>query len=70
MRLRVLKNDTQTFEVKYNFDEKKAGIVKSTIAFGSRVIEISKAEQFKEIAFVAIEGEGSIENDSFVAKGI
>jgi hypothetical protein len=56
------------FRIKYNFDEKKAGIVKSTIAFGSRVIEISKAQQFSEIAFVANEGEGSIESGSFVQK--
>lgn len=56
------------FRSKYNFDERKAGIVKSTIAFGSRVIEISKAEQFNEIAFIATEGDGSIENGSFVEK--
>ncbi len=56
------------FRSKYDFDEKKAGIVKSTIAFGSRVIEISEADQFSEIAFIAIEGEGSIESGSFVQK--
>jgi len=56
------------FRVKYNFEEKKAGVVKSTIAFGNRIIEISKAQQFDEIAFVATEGEGSIEDDSFVEK--
>ncbi len=53
------------FRAKYDFDEKKAGIVKSTIALGNRVIEISKAEQFNEIAFIAAEGEGSLPLNQF-----
>jgi hypothetical protein len=56
------------FRAKYNFDEKKAAIVKSTIAFGSRLIEISDAKEFEEIAFVATEGEGSIESNTFIEK--
>jgi hypothetical protein len=56
------------FRSQYNFDSKKAGIVKSTIAFGSRVIEISNAEQFGQIAFIAAEGEGSLGNNGFIEK--
>jgi hypothetical protein len=56
------------FRAQYHFEDKKAGIVKSAIAFGSRIIEISKAEQFNEIAFVATEGEGSLIENNFVEK--
>ena len=55
------------FRAQYNFDEKKAGIVKSAIAFGSRLIEISKAQEFHEIAFLATEGEGTLP-DNFEEK--
>ncbi len=56
------------FRSAYNFDEKKAGIILSTVAFGNRLIEISTATQFNEIAFVAAEGEGSLADDSFEPK--
>lgn len=56
------------FRRAYSFDERKAGVVVSVIAFGSRLIEISTATQFNEIAFIAEEGEGAITNGSFVPR--
>lgn len=56
------------FRAKYNFDTKKAAVLKSTIAFGHRVIEIANADQFQEIAFIAQEGDGLIQEHTFSEK--
>jgi hypothetical protein len=56
------------FRAQYIFDEKKAGISPSTIAFGDRLIELSTGSRLDKIAFVATEGEGSIKDGTFVAR--
>jgi hypothetical protein len=53
------------FRAQYSFETKKAAIIKSTIAFGSRLIEISQANTFSQIAFIATEGTGSIPGHTF-----
>jgi hypothetical protein len=60
----------QSFRALYSFDEKKAAIVISTIAFGNRLIELSVADRATQIAFVALEGEGSLEEGTFVSEEI
>ncbi len=60
----------QSFRTLYSFDEKKAAIVISTIAFGNRLIELSVADRATQIAFVALEGEGSLEEGTFVSEEI
>src|SRR5688572_2438197 len=42
-----------SFRLKYNFEERKAAVLQSSIAFGSRLIEISEAEAANKIAFIA-----------------
>ncbi len=54
-----------SFRSLYSFDQKKAAILKSTIAFGNRLIEVSSANHALQIAFVAVEGNGSIEAGTF-----
>jgi hypothetical protein len=54
-----------SFRSLYSFDQKKAAILKSTIAFGNRLIEVSTANHALQIAFVAVEGNGSIEDGTF-----
>jgi hypothetical protein len=49
-----------SFRSLYTFDQKKAAILKSNIAFGNRLIEISTANHALQIAFSAAEGNGSI----------
>jgi hypothetical protein len=56
------------FRSLYDFEEKKAGIIHSSIAVGHRVVEISKTNVFHKIAFIGIEGEGSVVENSFEAK--
>jgi hypothetical protein len=56
------------FRARYNFDPKKAAVLKSTIAFGHRMIEIANAGRFQEIAFIAREGDGLIEEHTFSEK--
>jgi hypothetical protein len=58
--------DLSSFRDQYHFDPRKAAINKSTIALGSRVIEIAGADTFGEIAFVAAEGPGSVLEHTFV----
>lgn len=54
--------------VRYQFDDRSAAIVRSSVAHGSRRIEISHARRAREIAFVAFEGTGSLDDGSFVAR--
>ncbi len=54
-----------SFRGQYTFDQKKAAILQSTIAFGNRLIEVSTATHALQIAFVAVEGNGSIETGTF-----
>jgi hypothetical protein len=54
-----------SFRGQYSFDQKKAAILQSTIAFGNRLIEVSTANHALQIAFVATEGNGSIEEGTF-----
>jgi hypothetical protein len=56
------------FRKKYRFLNKKGVIINSSIAVGTRVIEISEADEFKEIAFIATEGTGSVANNTFQEK--
>lgn len=56
------------FRAQYDFDEKKAAVLVSTIAFGNRLVEISKADQFSNVAFIATEGKGSISDGTFKAE--
>jgi hypothetical protein len=56
----------ESFRAQYRFDPKKAAIIQSTIAFGTRVIEISNTDnQFSKIAFIAAEGTGSVPEHTF-----
>ena len=54
-----------SFSARFVFEDKKAAIIESSIAVGNRLIEISRAEKFSEIAFVGLEGEGSVEEGTF-----
>jgi hypothetical protein len=49
-----------------SFLAKKAAVVTSVVAHHSRVIEISEGTEISDIAFVSMEGEGSIENNTFL----
>jgi hypothetical protein len=52
----------------YRFDPRKAAIVQSGVAHGSRLVEISTADSAAQIAFVAFEGTGSPVNGTFMAR--
>ena len=56
------------FRKKYKFLKKKGAIINSSIALENRVIEVSDAGEFGEIAFIATEGTGSIQDNSFIEK--
>jgi hypothetical protein len=58
------------FRAKYVFEPQQAAIAKSVIARGHRLVEIARAAQFGEIAFVAYEGAGSIADGSFEPREI
>jgi len=62
------KEKLSEFRSQYDFVEKKAGIIHSSIAVGNRVVEISEANAFHKIAFIGIEGEGRVDENSFEAK--
>jgi hypothetical protein len=53
---------------RYRFEQKSAAIVSSTVAYGSRRIDISIAERAEQIAFVAFEGSGSLADGSFAPR--
>lgn len=59
------KKTLSIFRSPYSFDDRKVGIIHSSIAFGNRVIEISKADRYEQVAFVGIEGEGILANNTF-----
>lgn len=56
------------FRSRYSFDGEKMRIINSSVSLTQRLLEIATANQFEEIAYVAVEGEGSFEDDSFQKK--
>lgn len=56
------------FRSQYIFDNKKAAVILSTVAFGNRIIEISNARSATQIAFIAMEGNGRVVNNSFIVE--
>ena len=50
---------------RYDFDPQLAAIVESSVAVGNRLIEISRGDTADELAFVAHEGTGSVQQGSF-----
>jgi hypothetical protein len=56
------------FRAQYNFDDKKAAIIISSIAFGNRLIELSTGDQLSKVAFIATEGQGSLIDGTFEAE--
>jgi hypothetical protein len=61
------KPDYQLARASYRFEDKAAAIVTSAVAHGHRRIEISAADDGRQVAFVAFEGKGSLADGSFVA---
>lgn len=53
------------FRAAFDFEDLKGGIVESGVAYGHRVIEIAAADRVDEVAFVALEGAGSIVDNTF-----
>jgi hypothetical protein len=53
---------------RYRFDARPAAIVKSAVAYGNRVVDISIAERADQVAFVAFEGDGVVADGTFVAR--
>jgi len=51
---------------RYRFEGRRADIVQSAVALGSRRIEVSIADTAPQIAFVAFEGSGSLGNGTFI----
>jgi hypothetical protein len=56
------------FKASYTFHEQKAAVLISSIAKGHRLIEVSEADRFGQIAFMATEGTGSIADGNFAAR--
>jgi hypothetical protein len=63
------KKNYQSFRSQFSFDSKQMGFATSTVSIGSRVVEIGRAERFNQIAFVALEGTGSIVDNTFKVSG-
>lgn len=57
--------DYQAARARYRFDERKAAIVRSSVAHGGRLIELPLAAKAEQLAFVAFEGRGSFADGSF-----
>jgi hypothetical protein len=62
------KESLDQFRMRYSFLEKRAGVLVSSIAHGNRIVEISNGALFSQVAFIGIEGEGSIEEGDFIAR--
>ena len=55
---------------RYRFEPRAAAVLRSAVARGHRRIEISIADAAEQIAFVAFEGEGRLDDGSFAAQEI
>ena len=62
------KRSLADFRSQFNFQNKKAVIINSSIAAGHRVIELSEGSTFSSIAFVGIEGTNSVIDGTFEPK--
>jgi hypothetical protein len=62
------KKTYSAFRAQYTFADKKAAVLVSTVALGNRLIELSEADATEEIAFVALEGKGSVALNNFVVE--
>jgi hypothetical protein len=58
--------DYTAARARFRFDDRPAAIVQSSVAHGSRRIDLSIADSVARIAFVAFEGNGSLGNGTFV----
>lgn len=56
----------QELQNKYAFHPKAFAVTSSSIAYGHRVIQLPEAESWEEVAFIATEGEGEVNADTFV----
>ena len=55
----------ESFKEKYNFQGNGIDLKYSTVALGNRKIDVAEGDSFKDIAFIAFEGEGDISKDTF-----
>jgi hypothetical protein len=53
------------FRARHTFAPRQVAIVESAVAYGNRLIEVAKGDDFNSIAFVAFEGTGSLPHHSF-----
>ena len=53
------------FRARHSFAPRQVAIVESAVAYGNRLIEVAKGDDFNSIAFVAFEGTGSLPHHSF-----
>jgi hypothetical protein len=53
------------FQARHTFAPRQVAVVESAVAYGNRLIEVAKGDDFNSIAFVAFEGTGSLPHHSF-----